>query len=109
VNVLEMRWVTVRCDDGDQTLGTMPGGGVWTERADQTWRQIRGTKDAAPTTPRALAAFADEGVVIARGGWAADAEAEVAAEVWAADPWAGADAAERAWDAATRRAKKVKS
>lgn len=116
MNVLEMRWITVRGEDGEQqTLGTMPAGGVWVERADQTWRQIRGTKDAAPTTPGALAAFADDesGVIIARGGWEAEAEAEV----WAADPWAGADAAERAWaadaerawDAATRRAKKVTS
>jgi len=70
-NLIEMRWITVRGEDGEQqTLGTMPAGGVWTERADQTWRQIRGTRDAAPTTPRALASFADEGVVIAaRGGW----------------------------------------
>jgi len=69
-NLLEMRWITVRGEDGEQTLGTMPAGGVWVERADHTWRQIRGTKDAAPTSPRALAAFADDGVVIAaRGGW----------------------------------------
>ena len=69
-NLLEMRWVTVRGEDGEQILGTMPRGGVWIERADQTWRQIRGNKDAAPRTPRALASFADDaGVIVARGCW----------------------------------------
>ena len=75
MNLLEMRWVIVRGELGEQILGTMPEGGVWAERADQTWRQIRGTKDAAPRTPQALASFADESEVgdrrciAARGGW----------------------------------------
>ena len=71
-NVSEMRWIKVRGEDGTETIGTMPSGGVWVERADGTWNQRAGRLDAAPSDANALLGHADVGDdarIVARGGW----------------------------------------